>query len=236
MGRMQRAYLKQFQDETDLSCTLVLDASGSMLQGARSSTNTSGSKLEWMQYFATALSHLIGLSRDAVGLALINESLVEYVPPSSTYQHRLLLHDHIEQMHPKGKSQLARGLDELILRVRRRGVLLMVSDFLIDDIEPLVGNLRKYCSRGWEVIALHLVHPDEQQLPDGMAFRFYGLEADGLVDCQLTEVRRAYQERFASHLASTRAALLGAGCSYHRASSATSYLDVLRTFLVMRTA
>lgn len=236
MGRTGRAYLKLFQDETDLSCTLVLDVSGSMLQGARSRNNLGGSKLEWMQYFATALSHLIVLGRDAVGLALVNDSLIEYIPPSATYQHRLLLHEHIERLQPTGKSQLAGGLDELTLRVRRRGVLLVISDFLVDGLEPLVGSMRKYRSRGWEVIALHLVHPDEQRLPDGMAFRFHGLEADGMVDCQLSEVRRAYQDRFTAHLAAIRAALLGAGCNYHRAFTATSYLDVLRTFLVLRSA
>jgi uncharacterized protein (DUF58 family) len=236
MGRMGRAYLKLFQDETDMSCTLALDVSGSMLQGAEPRATAGGSKLEWMQFFATALSHLIVLSRDAVGLATINDSLVDYLQPSSSYQHRMLVHEHIEQMQPVGTSRLSLGLDELILRVKRRGVLLLISDFLVDSLEPLVGSLRKFRSRGWEVIALHIVHPDEQRLPDGMAFRFYGLEADGLVDCQLSEVRRAYQERFAVHLEMTRAALLGAGCDYNRAMTSTSYLDVLRTFLVLRSA
>jgi uncharacterized protein (DUF58 family) len=236
MGRMERAYLKLFQDETDLSCTLVLDVSGSMLQGSMSFGKTDGSKLEWMQYFATALSHLIVLDRDAVGLALVSDSLVGYYPPSSAYQHRMLLHEEIERLKPTGKSQLAEGLDQLMLRVRRRGVLLLISDFLVDSRDRLVASLRKFRSRGWEVIALHLVHPDEQRLPEGLAFRFFGLEGDGLVDCQLAEIRHEYQERFATHLAATRAAVLGTGCDYHRASTAESYLDVLRSFLVLRSA
>jgi hypothetical protein len=115
-------------------------------------------------------------------------------------------------------------------------VMLVISDFLVDELEPLLGSLRKFRSRGWEVIALHLIHPDEQRLPKGSAFRFYGLEADGLVDCQSSEVRREYEERFARHLSSTRQALLATGCDYHRASTATSYLEVLRTFLVLRCA
>jgi uncharacterized protein (DUF58 family) len=240
MGRMGRAYLKLYQDETDLSCTLVLDVSGSMLQGhldgTRSHANSPASKLEWMQYFATALSHLIVLARDSVGLALVNDGLVKYVPPSSTYEHRLLLHEQIERLQPTGASQLARGLDELLVRVRRRGVLLVISDFLVDSADTLMGSLRKFRSRGWEVIALHLVHPDEERLPEGMAFRFIGLEGEGLVNCTLAEVRRAYQDRFAAHLAATRAALIGTGCDYHRASTASSYLDVLRAFLVLRSA
>ena len=122
----------------------------------------------------------------------------------------MLLHEHIEHLRACRRTRgSAIGLDQLLLRVRRRGVLLFVSDFLVDSLEPLVGSLRKFRSRGWEVIALHVVHPDEQRLPDGMAFRFYGLEADGLIDCQSSEVRREYQERFARHLTTTRASLLG---------------------------
>jgi hypothetical protein len=113
-------------------------------------------------------------------------------------------------------------------------VLLVVSDFLVDSLEPLLGSLRKFRSRGWEVIALHIVHPDEQRLPDGTAFRFYGLESDGLINCQSAEVRREYQERFDQHVSTTRASLLAANCDYYFASTATSYLEVLRTFLVLR--
>jgi uncharacterized protein (DUF58 family) len=236
MGRMGRAYLKLFQDETDLSCTMVVDVSGSMMQGESPRSSAGISKLEWVQYFTTALSHLIVLSRDAVGLAIINDRLRNYLQPSASYQHRLLLHEHIEHLRATGKSGLSQGLDELILRMRRRGVLLLISDFLVDSIDSLVASVRKFRSRGWEVIVLHVVHPDEERLPDGMAFRFHGLESDGLVDCQLSEVRRDYQDRFARHLAATRAALLGVGCDYHRASTATSYLEVLRTFLVLRSA
>jgi uncharacterized protein (DUF58 family) len=236
MGRMGRAYLKLFQDETDLSCTMVVDTSGSMLQSGPPQSASGMSKIEWVQYFTTALSHLIVLSRDAVGLALVNDALRDYLQPSAAYQHRLLLHQRIEQLHAAGKSNLSRGLDELILRVRRRGVLLLVSDFLVDSIDPLVASVRKYRSRGWEVIVLHVVHPDEERLPEGMAFRFHGLESDGLIDCQIADVRRDYQERFARHLTATRAAMLGVGCDYHRASTAVSYLDLLRTFLVLRSA
>lgn len=236
MGRTGRGYLKLFQDETNLNCTIVLDVSGSMEQGAKRHSNLSGSKLEWGQYFATALSHLIVLGRDAVGMGLVGEQLVDYWPPSSAYQHRMLLHEQIERLRPAGRSELAGSLDELILRVSQRGVLLLISDFLVDSLEPLISSLRKYRSRGWEVIALHLVHPDEERLPEGMAFRFTGFEADGTVDCQLSEVRREYEKRFNLHLAATRAALLGVGCEYHRASTKTSYLEVLRSFLVLRSA
>ena len=87
MGRMGRAYLKLFQDETDLSCTMVIDSSGSMLQGAKSPKNHQGSKLEWAQFFTTALSHLIVLHRDAAGMAAFVDDNVVFLAPSATVIH-----------------------------------------------------------------------------------------------------------------------------------------------------
>ncbi|MFO0914519.1 MAG: DUF58 domain-containing protein [Pirellulales bacterium] len=236
MARTGRTYLKLFQDETDLRCTMVLDVSGSMAQGARSPKDTTGSKLAWAQYLTTALSHLIILERDAVGLATVREKLIDYTEPSSSFQQRPILHQQIATLRPVGSSDLARGLDDLLLRVRRRGVLFLVSDFLVDSMDRLVSSLRKYRELGWELICIHVVHPDEEQLPTGVAFRFQGLEADGELNCQVTELRAAYQQRFARHLAATRAALLGLGCDYYLAHTQLGYLQLLKTFLVLRSA
>ncbi len=252
MGRTGRSYLKLFQDETDLRCTLVLDCSGSMMQGApqqaisrrqglilsphirNSQPNFTGSKLEWMQYFATALSHLIIVGRDAVGMCSVKQGIDQYLPASSSLQQRGLLHDAIQSLLPSGQTALAEGLDELFLQAGRRGVLLVISDFLVDNFDSVLASFRKYRSRGWEIITLHLIHPDEERLPEGNAFRFRGLESDGEVSCQVHELRQSYTERFEQHVASVRSGLLGAGCDYHRISTAESYLDVLRSFLVLR--
>ncbi len=236
-GRTGRSYLKLFQDETDLNCTLVIDCSGSMLQGASSTgVKAVGSKLEWAQYFATALSHLIVLGRDAVGLAVVGEKLVNYLPPIASVQQRALVHAGVERLRPNGPTRLAQGLDDLILQAKRRGVLLVLSDFLVDNFDEVIASFRKYRARGWEIVAIHLVHPDEQRLPEGNAFRFTDLESNRFVNCQLSEVRLAYEDRFAVHLKSTRAALVSVGCDYQLAVTSESYVNVLRSFMVMRSS
>lgn len=234
MARMGRTYLKLFQDETDLSCTFVLDNSGSMLQGAKSPKNHQGSKLEWAQYFSTALSQLIVLQRDAAGLATYVDNKVLVLPPSSSIVQRGVLHQAIGELFPEGETHLDAMLSDLSLRGKQRGVLIILSDFLVDSMEPVLANLRKFRMRGWETVTLHLVHPDEKRLPTGNAFRFVGLEFDGFVNCMTSQVRREYEDRFQKHLEKTRASLLGVGCDYHLISTATSYLDVLRSFLILR--
>ncbi len=236
LGRTGRSYLKLFQDETDLRCTLLLDCSGSMDQGSRSTRDRRGSKHEWMQYFATALSHLIILGRDAIGLCTVRRDVDQYMAPVASIQQRALVHQTIEQLAPQGETDLAKGLDNLLVQSGRRGVLLIMSDFLVPNLDAVVASTRKFRARGWEIIALHLIHPDEERLPEGNAFRFVDLEGAGEINCQLTEVRRAYEAKFQAHLQMTRSALVSVGCDYHPVRVSESYLDVLRSFLVVRGA
>lgn len=236
LARTGRTYLKLFQDETDLRCSLVLDTSGSMAQGSRSTYDHRDSKLAWTQYFATALSHLIVLGRDAVGLCTIGAKLNKYLPPVSSMSHRSLVHQSIEALRPQGETDLAHGLDTLLLQSGRRGVLLIMSDFLVPDLHPLVAALRKFRSRGWEIITLHLTHPDEVSLPEGHAFRFQDLESTGQINCQTSEIRTAYAARFQEHLRLTRGGLLSIGCDYHLIDVSVDYLEALRNFYVSRSA
>src|SRR3569623_1392830 len=75
LARTGRPYLRVYQDETNLSCTLLIDASGSMRFGALDRKNTTGSKLEYAQYFATAMAHLVTSGQDQIGLAVAADRL-----------------------------------------------------------------------------------------------------------------------------------------------------------------
>ncbi len=236
LGRTGRSYLKLFQDETDLRCMLVMDCSGSMSQGAKSHKDLRGSKLEWIKYFSTALAHLIVLGRDAVGLCTVNSNIDHYLPPTASVQQRSLVHQTIEQLSSRGPTDLATGLDAALLQSTRHGVMIVLSDFLVPSMEKVLASIRKFRSRGWEVITLHIVHPDEEKLPEGNAFRFNGLEEDGFVNCQVAEIRQAYVERFAEHVKQTRTALYATGCDYHLVRTSESYVEVLRSFMVNRSA
>jgi uncharacterized protein (DUF58 family) len=230
LARTGRAYVRLLQDETNLRCTLALDASGSMLFGG----HRGQSKLEYAQYLATALSQVIGQQQDQVGLAILNDELREHLLPGGTPAHVARLQELIESIQTKPTTDLAAGLRDLFSRAQRRGVLVLMSDFLVDEPDAVFGALQMFRHRHWEIIALHLVHPDEERLPNGRAFRFEGLENDGAIDCSPADVRRLYEQRFAAHAAMVRGLALGAGCDYRRISTAEPYLQTLRSFLVDR--
>ncbi len=234
LARTGKAFVRIHEEETNLICTLVIDASGSMRFGAAGRRDTAGSKLQYVQYLATALSHVISRSQDHVGLAVLNGTLREWLGPGATTSHVEHLQQLIEGIEPRPSPTMAAGLRDLFERSRRRGVLLVMSDFLMDDVEEVFAALRLFRHRGWDIVVLHVVHPDEERLPEGIAFRFEGMENDGRVNCSPAEIRAAYQERFAAHLAMVRQLVLAGGCEYRRVSTAIPYLQTLGGFLVER--
>jgi uncharacterized protein (DUF58 family) len=228
LARTGRAYTRLYQDETNLVCTLVLDGSASMRFGS------GGTKLEYVQYLGTALSHVISRQQDQVGLAVVADRLVEFLPPGGTAGHVARLQALIEALEPRPATDLAASLSELYRRLPRRGTPMVLSDFLADDLEAVAAALRLFRHGRWEVILLHVIHPEEERLPEGAAFRFEGLEGEGRIDCTPAEIRALYQERFEGHVARVRTLALAAGCDYRRVSTAVPYLQTLGGFLVER--
>jgi uncharacterized protein (DUF58 family) len=234
LARTGKAFVRLHQEETNLLCTLAIDASGSMRFGARGSGDLCGSKLEYAQFLSTALSHVISRGQDQVGLAVIGARLQVVIPPGGTPSHVARVQQEIENLACRETTCMAAPLRDLFEQSRRRGVLLLAADFLVDDLEEVFAALRLFRHRGWEVILLHIVHPEEERLPEGAAFRFEGLENEGHALCSPAEIRASYQERFAAHLAMVRQFALAAACDYRRVSTAIPYLETLGGFLVER--
>jgi uncharacterized protein (DUF58 family) len=230
LARTGRAYLRLYQDETNLVCTLLLDASGSMQFGGRPSQT----KLEYAQYLATAFSHMISRQQDQVGLAVVADGVQEFLPPRGTPGHVAHLQESIERIEARPVTDLAGGLRKLFQQLRGRGVLIVFSDFLVDDLEAVFAGIRLFRHRRWEVVLLHLVHPEEERLPEGAAYRFEGLENESRIDCTPAEIRSLYQQRFEAHAAMLRTLALATACDYRRVSTATPYLETLGGFLVER--
>jgi len=233
LARTGRPYVRLYQDETNLRCTLMLDASNSMrFAGYRQAA--SGSKLQYAQYLATALSYLISIQRDQVGLAIAADGLVDLFPPAGTAAHVRRIQRAIESISTAPVTNLSLALRQTFDRLSGRGVLMVMSDFLVDDLDSIYSMLRLFRHRRSEVIALHIVHPEEERLPDGKAYQFEGMENEGLVDCSPAQIREVYESAFAAHLAAVRGVTLSAGCDYRRISTAVPYLQTLMGFLVER--
>lgn len=231
LARTGRAFVRLYQEEKNLICTLVIDASGSMRFGGG---RGGGTKLEYVQFLASALAYMIGCQQDQVGLAVVNDGLATALPPGGTPGHVARVLDAIEGLDTVPVTRLGAGLRDLIQRLAGRGVLMVLSDFLSDDLDEAFAAVRLFRHAGFEMILLHVIDPDEERLPEGTAFRFVGLEGEAPVDVSPADVDALYRERFESHVASVRTRALATGSDYRRVSTAVSYLRTLGSFLVER--
>src|SRR5579872_754699 len=234
LARTGKAYVRLFQDETNLLCTLAIDVSGSMRYGSKGDRDTAASKLDYAQFLATALSHVIQRGQDQVGLALIGGELIESIPPGGTASHVAFIQETIEKIETRAAVTMAGPLRRLFEQTSQRGVILLMSDFLVDDLDEVFAALRLFRHRQSEVIIIHLMHPDEERLPLGAAYRFVGMEGEGIVHCSPDEIRDLYRQRFEAHAAMVRTLALSNGCDYRRVSTAVPYLQTLGGFLVER--
>ncbi|UUO04359.1 DUF58 domain-containing protein [Blastopirellula sp. J2-11] len=229
LARTGKGFVRLHQEETNLVCMLAIDASESMAFSGGDSHN--GSKLEYAQYLTTALSYIISLGQDQVGLAVLKSRLEDHLQPGGTSAHVTQIMRRIEQIQTTTTTQSAPSLRELFERTTRRGVLLFVSDFLMEDLDETFAALRLFRHRGLEVLALHLIHPEEETLPQGGSFRFEEMEKGGSLNCTPDEFRADYQRRFSAHQAMVRQMTLAAGCDYRRISTSIPYLESLGGFL-----
>lgn len=234
LSRTGRAYTKRFQEDTNLACLSVIDCSGSMKFNGQPAKHNELSKLEFSQYFVSALTHLVTRGGDQAGLAIVGDGLHDYHAPGSTPTHASTLLSAIEKIKTVEQTDLVGGLESVITRLRGRGVLLLISDFLVMDPASLAAALRRFRHQGWEIVMLHLIHPLEEELPEGVAYQFVGLEGEGSVRCRISEIRELYQSSWQEHLKKCRDVATSLGADYRRISTATSYLDALSQFLVQR--
>lgn len=199
-GKSDRIYLKQYDEETNFVCHLLVDTSESM---AYKSDKAIFSKLEYAQYLAASLAHLIIHQQDAVGLATFDSSVRYFIRPSSTAaQLRQICHS-LELSPATGESAIGPIFHDLAERIKRRGVIVILSDFF-DDPASLLMGLKHFWHRRHDVVLLQVIDPAEQDFTFVDPTLFKGFENLGE---QLTEpraLRKAYQREFEAFLKTIR--------------------------------
>lgn len=226
-ARGDRLYIKQYEEETNLRTTVLLDCSGSMLypehgpaERARGSRLAGGRGRGWRNKFdyaatlAASLIYLLMHQQDACGLVLFDHDLREQVPPTSqTAQMRGMI-DLIERNPPGGETDVKLTLAALAERLRHRGLVVLISDLLADPADVISG-LRRLRHRGQDVIVMHVLDEDELTFPFKDNTLFQGIEqpaVESLVDPQ--SLRESYLEIVREFISRIRSACLDSGIDY----------------------
>jgi uncharacterized protein (DUF58 family) len=232
-GKTDRLYIREYEEETNLRATILLDASGSM-----DYAGSGVSKHDYAVRVAACLAYLMLRQQDSVGLVTFDRRVRRYVPPRSRPGHLRVLLDALEASRPGGETELGGVFHQLVPKIHRRGLLIVLSD-CFGDVPDLLSALAHFRDAHHEVILFQVWHPDELAFPFRQWTRFDSLEHEQdrrLLDpVTLRSVYLENLERFRSALRE--------GCHRHRVDlvplvTDTPYADALAIYLArrMRTA
>jgi len=229
-GRTDKHYLKQYEDETNLVCYLVVDVSESMqYRGSRAPW----SKFDHAATAAGALAWLVLQQQDAVGLVTFDEQVRDFISPASNpLQLKQILHV-LELASHRGKTQLSRTLHELADRLTSRGVVILFSDFF-DDVPAMLSGLTHLRHRRHEVIAFHTLDADELEFPFHRPTMFRGLESLPQAMVEPRSLRQSYLKHFQRYREMFMEACRGQQIDYQLLDTGQSLAIALSTFLAHR--
>jgi uncharacterized protein (DUF58 family) len=190
-GRSDRYYIKQFEEETNVQIHLVLDHSKSMDYRHQEKLT----KLEYGMLVAACISVLMLGQRDAVGLYLASENIDREIPPSSKQGQLSLLLDAFSRDVAQGKNNLAAALGELAGKLKRKSLVVILSDFMEEPL-PLIKSLEGLRFRQHELIILKIHDPAEIQLPFSHMVKFVDSETGKEMTVDMAEISDRYRQSF----------------------------------------
>jgi uncharacterized protein (DUF58 family) len=230
-GRSDRFYVKQFEEETNLRAYLLLDVSASMAWS--SNPGVLPDKLWYARHLAAALALVLVRQGDTVGFAAFHDEVVQRLEARGGRRQWRELGRRLSDLEPGGGSSAGPALRDLAVRMRRRGLVVLLSDLLVDPEETRTA-LRFLRHRGHEVLVLHLVDPGERELPAGADARFIDPETQGELQVSVADLREAYREAVTEAIADWQRQFVPHGIDYVVVDTDQPMSRVLRAYLRKR--
>jgi uncharacterized protein (DUF58 family) len=192
LGRTDRYYLKQYEQETNYVAHVVLDGSGSMKYGSVGRPGgASVTKLQYGKMLAACLSYLILHQRDAVAVGLFDTAMKNFVPRTGNLASIHNIMSTLAGFDPKEQTNIGAVLHALAGQIKRKGITILISD-LFDDEERILDGVRHLRFGGSEVIVFHVMDPYELEFPFSGMVEFEGLEVSDKILTRPREIRKSY--------------------------------------------
>ncbi|MDE0735563.1 MAG: DUF58 domain-containing protein [Pirellulaceae bacterium] len=197
-ARQDRLVVKQFEEDTNLRCTMLVDVSSSMQYGEGPLT-----KYEYACTIASSLAYLVLQQQDAVGCVAFDETIRVRVPIRSKRNHIYSVINSLAANDPRDKTDMHAVLRSVAETWPRRGMMILVSD-LLTDTDNLMRGLRLLRQRGHDVLVFHVMDDDELDFPFSGPMRFEGLETEDFLNCNPRALREGYLEAVENFLQDVR--------------------------------
>jgi uncharacterized protein (DUF58 family) len=240
-AKSDRYYIKQFEDETNIRCLILVDGSSSMTyRGPGPASQKKGvpellSKLEYAQVLAAAIAWLLLNQSDAVGLAVFGSGVRKYLPPRSQSSFLQPILKGLTEIVPEIGTDLSHSVHEVIELTHGRTLFIFLSDFL-DEPEPMLQALKLLKHRGHEMILFQILDHDELEFPFSRLSMFEGLEEEVRLLVDPRAIREEYQRQVQLFLDKMKGECLGARIDYWFVNTATPAQHALSGYLAHREA
>jgi uncharacterized protein (DUF58 family) len=227
-AKTDRFFVREYEEETNLRAYLVLDSSGSMSYSTGKVT-----KLEYASLLAASLSYLLLHQKDSAGLVTFSDRIEQYVPPRSSPAHLAVLLRQLAGLKPGGDTNVTDALHQLAERIRRRGLVIIMSD-LWDEPAAVLSALRHFRHRKHEVLVFHIMDPNERLFGFSNPVVLRDLETGQEMTVDPRVIRNEYQQTFDAHFREFEHDCREGLIDYHRMTTDTPFDRALFSYLERR--
>ena len=230
-SKTDRLYIKEYEEETNLRCTIVMDCSKSMAYGEDGADGMG--KFDYAATLSACLAYLLQHQADKVGLVMFDTAIRRNLPASTNPAHmKLLLHE-LDAAKPDEKTDVGDVFHRLADQIGKRGLVVLVSDLFVDPSQ-LLQSLRHFRHRRHEVVVFHVMHDHELTFPFQDNTLFRGLEDELELLTEPRALRKSYLEAVDRFKTEVRRACATAGADYVPLSSKDPLDAALSSYLAFR--
>lgn len=227
-ARSEKFYIKQYEDETNVRCMVVLDTSASM-----SYASGPVSKLDYGITLASALAYFINRQRDAVGLITYDEAVSEYIPAKCRQPHLMRILRTLAQVKVGKKTDAVKPLTDLAASLNKKSMVVLITDML-DDEDRLIKTLQNLRGMGNDVIVFHIMDDAELNFTFNEASEFIDMESGETFITTPQAIRKAYLANLNEFLTFCKKQCQRSGVDYCLMNTAQPLDEALSAYMSKR--
>ena len=227
-GRTDRYYIKQFEEETNLRCHILLDVSKSMQYSSEKIT-----KAQYASYLTAGLTYLMLQQRDSTGLVLFDDSIRSLISARSVFSHLNVILQAIDTVQYGNDTNISTALHKVAEQIRKRGLIILISD-LLDEPQAILNGLKHFRHNKHEILVFHIIDRKEIEFDFSGDVLFEDLESNDKIKTQPRYIREMYRQKFSEYLDFLRVNFSNNRIDYQQLFTTTPFDKALTEYLLKR--
>ena len=228
-GKTEKYYIKQYEEETNLRSYIILDSSKSMEYASDKNVR----KIDYAATLVAALSYLMVKQQDAVSLTIYSDKIEKYLPPKSSNSYLQQILKELATLKTSSKTNSADSLNSVAEKIKRRGLVIIISDFF-DDVDKTLKAIKHFAHLKNEVIIFQILDPMERSFGFGKDAIFRDLETDEEMTTQPFQIQKAYQQAMNEFTNKIKRECLNSNFDYNLLDTSTPFDKALFSYIQKR--